>query len=557
MKRYSWLLIMLLPALVFAAPGDKITVGGMSLPLSADSVTDGTTNKAFTAAEKAKLSTLDATQLRDRSTHTGTQPATTIATDDSHQFATTAEKSAWNAKQDALGFIPMSPSNNLSDLASPATARAALGLDKVSNTADSDKPISSAMQAALNARAPLAAPTFTDSVTAPTFNSSAADGYHYILPYNSTTFAGTPLAGMIQTTPTGPQWYTGSAWEAIGSGGGGTWGSITGTLSAQTDLQAALDAITAGGITINTGIPSTPGAAYLNDTTHILTVASSTGYTQFTGSFTAWDTTHEAFSFTDLTDVALSTEQTATPVQISGINYPAAVTATGGTAAICTGATVDTCGTFSASPGNIANNQYVSAKHTSSASNSTAVDTTVSIGGVSDVFNSTTEAGGASCSLISSMVSGTLVNVPIGNDTGHAFAGGVIQGGQSAINVCQIDVYVRSVVGDVSNKSYEARVYGVNGSYSLTTLKGSSSTVSGASLATGSWVTFSFPTSISMVDGDAWVITATTAADSSNYVNFGQQTSTVGTYTDYRRWSSGYVIQSTNTTPLYYRIYGQ
>ena len=30
-------------------------------------------------------------------------------------------------------------------------------------------------------------------------------------------------------------------WESVGGGGGGTWGSITGTLSAQTDLQAALD----------------------------------------------------------------------------------------------------------------------------------------------------------------------------------------------------------------------------------------------------------------------------------------------------------------------------
>lgn len=37
--------------------------------------------------------------------------------------------------------------------------------------------------------------------------------------------------------------YDGTAWVALGSGGGGgTWGSITGTLSAQTDLQAALDA---------------------------------------------------------------------------------------------------------------------------------------------------------------------------------------------------------------------------------------------------------------------------------------------------------------------------
>lgn len=33
-----------------------------------------------------------------------------------------------------------------------------------------------------------------------------------------------------------------AAWEAVSGGGGGTWGSITGTLSAQTDLQSALDA---------------------------------------------------------------------------------------------------------------------------------------------------------------------------------------------------------------------------------------------------------------------------------------------------------------------------
>ena len=34
------------------------------------------------------------------------------------------------------------------------------------------------------------------------------------------------------------------------SGGGGTWGSITGTLSSQTDLQAALDAKSSMAFTI-------------------------------------------------------------------------------------------------------------------------------------------------------------------------------------------------------------------------------------------------------------------------------------------------------------------
>lgn len=234
--------------------------------------------------------------------------------------------------------------------------------------------------------------TATTSVTAPAFNSSAADGHHYILPYNSTAFSGTPLTGMIQTTPTGPQWYTGSAWEAIGSGGGGTWGSITGTLSAQTDLQAALDAISAGGITMSAGIPANPGAAYLNDTTHVLTVASSTGYTQFTGSFTAWDTTPNAFSFTDETDIALSTAKTSNAITVAGINYPAAISVTGDTgygysknSAACT-----------ATSGTVVAGDTVAACVTSSGSNSTATTATVTIGGVSDTYSVITAAGGAS-----------------------------------------------------------------------------------------------------------------------------------------------------------------
>lgn len=54
---------------------------------SADTLTDGTTNKAFLATERTKLSgiataaTANATdaELRDRSTHTGTQLAATIS----------------------------------------------------------------------------------------------------------------------------------------------------------------------------------------------------------------------------------------------------------------------------------------------------------------------------------------------------------------------------------------------------------------------------------------------------------------------------------------------
>lgn len=567
MKRYVWLLIMLLPALVFAAPGDKITVGGMALPLSADSVTDGATNKTFTATEKAKLATLDATQLRDRSTHTGTQPATTIATDDTHQFASTAEKSAWNAKQDALGFTPLSPSNNLSDLASPATARAALGLGNVSNTADSDKPVSAAMQEALNAKAPLAAPTFTDSVTAPSFNSNAADGYHYVLPYNSTAFAGTPSVGMIQTTPTGPQWYTGSAWEAIGSGGGGTWGSITGTLSAQTDLQTALNAkastgyvdtaiagVTAGNIPFvsDTTPPSAENTINYSRSDHKFRFRYPGGNVYASAAMTletAADTTPAAFAFTDETDVAMSTTQTATPVQITGINYPTAVTATGGTAAICTGATVGTCGKFSASPGNIALNQYVSAQHTSSASNSTAVDTVVTIDGVSDTFTSTTVAGSACSETPGSDVTaaGTIWNAE------NVYRAATVFNDTSSRSICKIGFYVNSVTGSPTG-NYTVRIYNLGASNELGALVAESTTSLTASQLTSSaynyfdfsGATLSANTSYAVVFWNS----ASSAEWAENYVNLQVTTTVSGSDTNQAsaKWQTSGAISGTMPT---------
>ena len=46
----------------------------------------------------------------------------------------------------------------------------------------------------------------------------------------------TPTDGQVLT------FDTTNGWQAEAAGGGGTWGSITGTLSSQTDLQSALDA---------------------------------------------------------------------------------------------------------------------------------------------------------------------------------------------------------------------------------------------------------------------------------------------------------------------------
>jgi hypothetical protein len=67
---------------------------------------------------------------RNRANHTGTQSATTIVEDSTHRFATDAEKTTWNGKQNTLGFTPENISNKGS-----ANGYAPLGADsKVPST---------------------------------------------------------------------------------------------------------------------------------------------------------------------------------------------------------------------------------------------------------------------------------------------------------------------------------------------------------------------------------------------------------------------------------------
>jgi len=90
---------------------------------SADTITDGTTNKAYLATEKTKLAGIatgatansaDATLL-DRANHTGTQAATTITEDSTHRFSTDTEKSTWNGKanKDAHSTLTYASTTNL------------------------------------------------------------------------------------------------------------------------------------------------------------------------------------------------------------------------------------------------------------------------------------------------------------------------------------------------------------------------------------------------------------------------------------------------------------
>jgi hypothetical protein len=97
------------------------------------------------------------------------------------------------------------------------------------------------------------------------------------------------------------------------------------------------------------------------------------------------DTTPDAFSFVDQTGVALSSTITSAPVTITGISAPAAISVTDGTYSI-------NGGSYTSASGSVANGDAVRVSHTSAAGFSTATNTTVTIGGVSDTFTSTTVA---------------------------------------------------------------------------------------------------------------------------------------------------------------------
>lgn len=99
-------------------------------------------------------------------------------------------------------------------------------------------------------------------------------------------------------------------------------------------------------------------------------------------------TTPNAFTFTDQTGVALSSTITSAAITVSGLStgVTAAISVSGGTYDI------NSSGSFTSSPGTVQNGDTVRARHTSSGSISTAVNTTVTIGAINDTFTSTTSA---------------------------------------------------------------------------------------------------------------------------------------------------------------------
>lgn len=97
----------------------------------------------------------------------------------------------------------------------------------------------------------------------------------------------------------------------------------------------------------------------------------------------ASDTTPDQFTFTDQSGVALSSTITSAAVTITGIDATVSFSATGGTI------DVNADDNFQAAR-DVTNGDTIRARHTSSGSYLTAVNTVVTGGGVSDTFTSQT-----------------------------------------------------------------------------------------------------------------------------------------------------------------------
>jgi len=148
-------------------------------------------------------------------------------TSDASKPVSTAQATAIGLKADSSTV-----SSHTSNTSNPhSVTKTQVGLSNVDNTSDANKPISTATQTALNLKAPLASPTFTGTVTAPTFigaltgNATTATTANALNSSNSYTGVGfTANTGAFRTqnwgeVPTNGVTYYGNANSYIYKGG--------------------------------------------------------------------------------------------------------------------------------------------------------------------------------------------------------------------------------------------------------------------------------------------------------------------------------------------------
>jgi hypothetical protein len=109
------------------------------------------------------------------------------------------------------------------------------------------------------------------------------------------------------------------------------------------------------------------------------------------------DTSPNAFSFTDLNNVAVNALQTSNTITVAGLG--ASDSATASISGAASSQLQKNGGAWGAGPVTVVNGDTLAVRHTSSTSNSTAASTTLTIGATSDTFTTTTIASGVSQAL--------------------------------------------------------------------------------------------------------------------------------------------------------------
>lgn len=97
------------------------------------------------------------------------------------------------------------------------------------------------------------------------------------------------------------------------------------------------------------------------------------------------DSIPDQFTFTDQTDVEMNTTITSDTITVAGINTQVSISITGGTYSI-------NGGEYTSNDGTVESGDTITVQQTSSESETTTTDATLTIGGISDTFNVTTEA---------------------------------------------------------------------------------------------------------------------------------------------------------------------
>ena len=146
-------------------------------------------------------------------------------------------------------------------------------------------------------------------------------------------------------------------------------------------------AFTSGPGTVTAGqqvrVRHTSASGFSTSTSTTLTIGGVSA--SFTSTTEAADTVPDAFAFGSASNVARNAPIDSAAVTVAGINAPATISVSNGSYSVDGAA-------FTSAPGTVTAGQQVRVRHTSASGFSTSTSTTLTIGGVSASFTSTTEA---------------------------------------------------------------------------------------------------------------------------------------------------------------------